>query len=245
MTTPPTTPTRTVRRLAVFILKLADSLSPGAELQATQAELAGAAGVSLRSLPRALPSLSPAVEAIGRGRWRVIDRASLEGLAGASPPPKRFASKSKTATTPPDPQSTAALSAILAAVERNAVTLGNLTKRLDTLGSELAELRGEVAKLRAEVRRPRLNAGFIDDGEPLADGAAQLRAWVEANNLTHSQAAARLNLTRAAVSHYINGHHTPPAATRKRIAELTGIPPAAWVPLTSATISTLPFVNPE
>lgn len=238
MTSPPATPTRSVLRLASFLLKLADSLSPGAELHATQAELARAAGLSLRSLPRALPSLSPAVEAVGRGRWRIIDRAALDALASASPPSKRRAPKSKTpppaplrppsAGYPPNPLPTLFVDALDASERRVILTLDTIAKRLDTLADEVAELRGEVAKLRAETRRTRLNADFIDDGEPLADGAALLRAWVEANGLTLSQAAARLNLSRSAVSHYVNGHNTPPVATRKRIASVAGVPIASW-----------------
>jgi hypothetical protein len=135
----------------------------------------------------------------------------------SSPPAKRRPSKSKTPSprsSPPRDLPSAVFVDAREGFERRVTSiLEGLTKRLDTITGELAELRAEVAKLRSEVRRPRLNADFIDDGEPLADGAAQLRAWVEANALTHSQAAARLNLTpSAAVSHYINGHHMPPAA---------------------------------
>jgi hypothetical protein len=245
-----TTATRSVRRLASYLLKLADGLTPGAELRATQRQLAKAADVSLRSLPRALPFLSPAIEALGRGRWRITDRNVLEALA-ASPPPRRRPSKSKTppphSSPPNDLPRVAVFADALEGFERRVTsTLEGLTKHLDTITGELAELRAEVAKLRSEVRRPRLNANFIDDGEPLADGAAQLRAWIEANSLTHNQAAARLSITPSAVSHYVNGHHMPPAATRKRIAKVTGIPPAAWVPPPDSPASPgLPFDDLE
>jgi len=167
----------------------------------------------------------------------------------SSPPAKRRPSKSKT----PSPRSSplgdlppAVFVDALEGFERRVTSiLEGLTKRLDTITGELAELRAEVAKLRSEVRRPRLNADFIDDGKPLADGAAQLRAWVEANALTHSQAAARLSITPSAVSHYINGHHMPPAPTRKYIAKVTGIPPAAWVPPPPPDTLSLPFGDLE
>ena len=105
------------------------------------------------------------------------------------------------------------------AFERRVIsTLEGLTKRLDTIIGEPAELAPECAAIASMPTS-------LTAANPSPTVPHNLRAWVEANALTHNQAAARISITPSAVGHYINGHHMPPAPTRKRIAKVTGIPP--------------------
>lgn len=58
--------------------------------------------------------------------------------------------------------------------------------------------------------------------------ADELRQWMERAEKTHPDVAEAFGVTQAHIRHLLTGGRTPSLALALRIADVTGIPVAAW-----------------
>lgn len=72
-------------------------------------------------------------------------------------------------------------------------------------------------------------------GRNKPDAADQLRQWMERNGRDYPATAEALGVTRAHISHLLTGGRTPSLTLALRVAEVTGIPVAAWAKESAAS----------
>lgn len=62
----------------------------------------------------------------------------------------------------------------------------------------------------------------------MLSGRARLRAYLDRHKLMQTELADIIGITKAQLSHILNGVRTPGLATARRIEDATGIPMRAW-----------------